>query len=159
MATDQTTPTERVPSNTEVEQFTSNISTMNLAVLKDFQELFCAMLEYLKISPINNDTKASLQSCINYVKQQRPDADQEQPSLEHQITQINTTQIQFNNIAKKIKAMTEATWTLNTGQSTADMKKNFCTEEDLAWQRYKTAWQNTRHVIQDKNFVMCWTIT
>ena len=74
MATDQTTPTERVPSNTEVEQFTSNISTMNLAVLKDFQELFCAMLEYLKISPINNDTKASLQSCINYVKQQRPDA-------------------------------------------------------------------------------------
>ena len=45
------------------------------------------------------------------------------------MAQLNTLQKHFNNIARVAKAAREAKWTMSSGESTEERKKNFAKEK------------------------------
>ena len=148
--------------NTDIEEFINHIKEVSPSVVNNFQDLLKSMIEYVMVSPKHTTATAALQEALqkcNENLQQHLEEEHEQTAMGQQLTQLNTLQKHFNGIARVTKAARVATWTMDSGQSTEEMKREFCQRENQAWLKFRSEWQKAQQKILDEAITLCWTIT
>ena len=147
--------------NTDIEQFINHIKQISPSAKHNFQDLLKSMIEYVMVAPKHHTATAALQEALHTCNEnlQRHPEEDHQLVMGQQVDQLNTLQKHFNNIAKVAKAAREATWTLSSGESTEERKKEFCQRENQAWLKFRSEWQKAQQKILDEAITLCWTIT